>query len=900
MPSNNLGAFKLAAAVVVVLGSALALLAVTATRAQQQSPAQAACILKVNKAVRGVAKAEGRLVGSCLKETSRSQPDLFDDCIAQDLRQKVEAARAKTALAIASYCSPPPSYGFTDANTANDAAVAQEVGLLADIFGEDYAAAVISSNGDPTGARCQAAVQKSYEKILQAQIRTFESCKKTGLKSGSIDSEAALAACFDAVTADTRGRIGKGVVKLADALATSCGGVVLGDAFPGGCSSPGFPACVEQKSACRTCLMITEVDGLDVQCDMADNGVADASCVDPRRCGDGVLDAGEQCDDGNGVNGDCCSSTCTAEPNGQACNDLAFCNGADTCSGGTCSAHAGSPCPGADGDGNCAESCSEIGDNCTAPDPNGSLCTDGTFCDGPDTCSAGACSTHAGNPCVGPDGDGNCSETCNEATDNCTAPDPDGTACNDALFCNGTDTCSAGACSVHSGSPCAGPDGDNNCSESCNETNDSCTAADPNGSACSDNVFCNGADTCSTGTCSGHAGNPCNGPDGDSDCSETCDESADDCAANDPNGTACDDGIFCNGTDSCFAGACTLHSGNPCPGADGDGDCSEVCDETADACSGNDPNGSACDDGLFCNGTDTCASGNCSSHTGNPCPGADGDADCSETCDEAVNDCTGNDPNGSTCTDGLFCNGVDTCLAGACTVHPGNPCPGPDGDSNCAESCNEAGQNCAATDPNGSACSDGLFCNGADTCSSGACTGHAGNPCPGADGDGNCSETCNESADNCSAADPNGSACDNGLGCDGADSCSSGTCVPSGVCCGTVDFTFNVESSAGGAFSSAQWPGGQQTQNGISGCSVTINNPNNNIDQVCTLGAPFSVAGFAGFSSCFGTGGEDGDGCQPVDCPPAGIGSCCSTRPSCSAALNGRGHARYFVHCVDP
>src|SRR5262249_3881076 len=120
------------------------------------------------------------------------------------------------------------------------------------------------------------------------------------------------------------------------------------------------------------------------------------------------------------------------------------------------------------------------------------------------------------------------------------------------------------------------------------------------------------------------------------------------------------------------------------------------------------------------------------------------------------------------------------------------------------------------------------------------------------------------------------------------------------ICCGTVDFTFTVNSSTGGAFSSAQWPGGTQTQQSQAGCSVTINNPNDNIDKVCALAIPFSVNSFSGFQNCVGSGGEDGDGCEPVSCPPAGVGSCCSARPSCSAALNGSGSARYHVHCTDP
>ena len=49
-------------------------------------------------------------------------------------------------------------------------------------------------------------------------------------------------------------------------------------------------------------------------------------------------------------------------------------------------------------------------------------------------------------------------------------------------------------------------------------------------------------------------------------------------------------------------------------------------------------------------------------------------------------------------------------------MHAGNPCPGPDGDGNCAESCNEAADNCTAADPNASACNDGVFCNGVEFC----------------------------------------------------------------------------------------------------------------------------------------------------------------------------------------
>ncbi len=128
--------------------------------------------------------------------------------------------------------------------------------------------------------------------------------------------------------------------------------------------------------------------------------------------------------------------------------------------------------------------------------------------------------------------------------------------------------------------------------------------------------------------------------------------------------------------------------------------------------------------------------------------------------------------------------------------------------------------------------------------------------------------------------------------------CTTNLCV-AGVCkCPNQAYTFTVNSNGGGPFDSAEWPGGTASQSAVSGCSVTINRPNDNIDLVCTLAAPFSVNSVGGYSSCFGTGGEDGDGCQVTGCPFAGIGSCCSGRPSCSVATNGSGQSQYHVQCL--
>src|SRR5262245_36288547 len=110
------------------------------------------------------------------------------------------------------------------------------------------------------------------------------------------------------------------------------------------------------------------------------------------RCGNGVVDPGEQCDSLNPFRpDDCCSSTCQFEPADKACTP-----GGNVCMLGVCTG--------------ASDACVPVGPADGAP------CDDALFCNGADTCLGGFC-THAGNPCAGPPG----CLACNEGTDQCDA-----------------------------------------------------------------------------------------------------------------------------------------------------------------------------------------------------------------------------------------------------------------------------------------------------------------------------------------------------------------------------------------------------------------------------------------------------------------------------------------------
>ncbi|RME30240.1 MAG: hypothetical protein D6806_00480, partial [Deltaproteobacteria bacterium] len=202
-----------------------------------------------------------------------------------------------------------------------------------------------------------------------------------------------------------------------------------------------------------------------------------------------------------------------------------------------------------------------------------------TECDNPDTCDgSGNCLANhelAGTPCTD---DGNvCTDDVCDGSGQCTHPN-NTAPCDDGLFCNGADSCSGGSCSVHTGDPCAGPDGDSDCSESCDDVNDNCTANDPDNSLCNDGVFCTVGDKCIGGTCTGSP-NPCD--DGIPCTQDSCNDTTDKCD-HVPIDSLCDNGQYCDGAEWCDPAA-GCRSGSP-PCDDGIACTDDSCDEVSKSC----------------------------------------------------------------------------------------------------------------------------------------------------------------------------------------------------------------------------------------------------------------------------------------------------------------------------
>jgi cysteine-rich repeat protein len=128
--------------------------------------------------------------------------------------------------------------------------------------------------------------------------------------------------------------------------------------------------------------------------------VRECVSVNVSACGNGTIEAGEECDDGNQQGNDCCSTTCQAET---TCEDGNLCTTPDSCVTGTCTAGPPRNCD--DGNECTVDSCNPM-TGCVYDTTfrNGLACDDGDFCTQRDACVNGFCHGVMADA----DGDGYC------------------------------------------------------------------------------------------------------------------------------------------------------------------------------------------------------------------------------------------------------------------------------------------------------------------------------------------------------------------------------------------------------------------------------------------------------------------------------------------------------------
>ena len=528
------------------------------------------------------------------------------------------------------------------------------------------------------------------------------------------------------------------------------------DPGTGACSNPGKP----DGTACSDGNACTQSDACE-----------SGTCVgaDPVLCtaSDQCHVAGT-CDPGTGA----CSNP--AGPDGTGCSDGNACTQSDSCKAGACVGANPVVCVASD-QCHSAGTCDPGRGICSNPvKPDGTECSDGNACTQTDACRAGACV--GGNPvaCTASD---QCHVvgSCDPGTGMCSNPArPDGTACDDGDSCTRSDACEAGTCTGGDPVVCTASD-QCHLAGTCDKESGLCSnPTKPDGSECSDGNVCTRADSCQAGACVGANPVVCNASD---QCHEAgqCDAATGVCSnPSKADGIACNDGSVCTQADTCQNGTCTGSNLVVCTASD---QCHLVgtCDPVTGCSNPARPDGSTCNDGNACTRTDTCQTGVCTGGDAVTCAATD---QCHEPgmCNPVDGTC-GNPAktNGTACDDGNGCTGTDTCQNGVCAGGSPVVCIAKD-QCHTAGACDPTTGLCSEpAKADGTACDDGNACTKTDSCQAGVCAGSNLVVCAPLD---QCHlGVCDTASGNCtSPPKPDNSSCDDGVAWTNVDQCISGYC----------------------------------------------------------------------------------------------------------------------------
>ena len=378
-----------------------------------------------------------------------------------------------------------------------------------------------------------------------------------------------------------------------------------------------------QCSSTHPCCADTGDPLTDARCDAVDTTSFFSGGFWPENvaCSNGIVDPDEQCDDGNRVDGDCCSSICTYELEGVPCP-----SDGNVCTDDVCNAT-----------GTCMHTL------------NTRACNDGDACTQTDQCAGGVCTGTNPVVCTALD-QCHVAGGCDLATGVCSTPAlADGAPCDDGDACTAIDACQSGLCTGAEPVMCNALD-QCHTAGTCNPLTGACSdPAKPDGAPCDDGDGCTQTDTCQAGACTGE--NPVLCADLDQ-CHEpgTCDSGSGTCSyPQKPDGTPCNDGDACTSPDLCQGGHCITTDAVTCT-ALGQCHAAGVCDPASGVCSNPlEPDGSACDDGNPCTLADECFGGGCEG-VSDACGDGMVQSECNEQCDHGVE------------------NGVDDCCSETCQL----------------------------------------------------------------------------------------------------------------------------------------------------------------------------------------------------------------------------------------
>lgn len=241
--------------------------------------AQGKCADSNDKNLLKVASKRAKELRGCVKDATKGK-GAAEPCIAADPGRATDKATDKTQRDFQKKCwgmedgAPRfPLFGATEHAQVNAAGVDEEVRILRALFGDDLDTLLsVGSEG-----KCQLQVLTQAQKCEQAALKEFRACAKRGRKDGTLVDLAGLVAC---VGADPKGKVEKACdARLRRTIEKKCPADPSG-LFLSLAAGPVDALVTTTRTAvdCQVCRVLDGADALGLDCELYDDGAANASC----------------------------------------------------------------------------------------------------------------------------------------------------------------------------------------------------------------------------------------------------------------------------------------------------------------------------------------------------------------------------------------------------------------------------------------------------------------------------------------------------------------------------------------------------------------------------------------------------------------------------------------------
>ena len=263
----------------------LALLIFADAASAQLLKDQEKCLNAANKNAAKIVKAQGKDICACIKNGAKGKlgGQTIEECITSDAKGKVAKAKSKYDDK-AGNCDA----GFVnlaDKEDVKQRAMDKDISLIHWIFGSDLDAAILDAKTNKDDSKCQLAVAKAAKKCQDEKLKAYNKCKKDAIKGKNGPAITSAQELQDRCLGtgagsipDPKDKLAKCNQKMLDTINKKCPNL---NVFPG-CPDPADAAalklCIDYMIECEVCRYLNAVDGLNRDCDLFDDGVANGSC----------------------------------------------------------------------------------------------------------------------------------------------------------------------------------------------------------------------------------------------------------------------------------------------------------------------------------------------------------------------------------------------------------------------------------------------------------------------------------------------------------------------------------------------------------------------------------------------------------------------------------------------